>query len=293
MVFKVPGHQHHPLTGILLTLIAMSLFSCQDALIKHLLANYSVFQILFMRSFVIVIPLSCILFYRFGPQGFRTHRVLDHFKRVTFNLLAFLSFYFSLTRIELGQATAIAMSAPLITTVLSGPLLGERASKRQKSIVALGFVGVLLVIQPFAGSFDPMGIIAVIVGALMFSLLVIQTRKMTQTESTELMVIFAALTILCLSGVLMPVLWVTPVGQDWFLLFGVGFISLFAQLSIVHAYRFAPVYILAPFEYVTIPWALLLGWVIFAETPTVVMLFGVAIIIACGLGVIHAEHRKA
>ena len=139
----------------------------------------------------------------------------------------------------------------------------------------------------------PLGIVAVIIGALMFSLLVIQTRKMTQTESTELMVIFAGLTILCLSGVLMPVLWVTPVGQDWFLLFGVGFISLFAQLSIVHAYRFAPVYILAPFEYVTIPWALFLGWAIFAESPTVIMLFGVAIIIACGLGVIHAEHRKA
>ncbi len=289
----IPGHQHNPLTGILLTLVSMSLFACQDALIKYLTADYPLLQILFIRSIVVIIPLACVLYLRFGARGFHTSRALDHAKRVLFNLLAFLSFYYSLTRIDLGQAVAIAMSAPLITTTLSGPLLGERANTLQKTIVLIGFFGVLLVIQPLSGAFDWIGTASVLFGALMFSLLVIQTRKMIQTESTELMVFLAALTFFCLTALFMPILWVPPVGLDWLLLMGAGFVTLFAQLCIVHAYRFAPVYILAPFEYVTIPWALLLGWLIFAEIPTAIMLAGAGIIIACGIAIIEAERRAA
>ncbi len=292
MISVTHGHQHHPLTGILLTLVAMSLFACQDALVKYLAADYSLLQILFIRSIVVILPLSCFLFYKNGIRAFHTNRIVDHAKRVLFNILAFLSFYYSLTRIELAQATAIAMSAPLITTALSGRLLGESANQLQKIIVVVGFVGVLLVIQPHSGSFDPIGTITVLFGALMFSLLVIQTRKMTRTESTELMVFFAALTIFCVSGVFMPILWVAPVDQDWILLPAVGVVTLFAQLAIVHAYRFAPVFVLAPFEYITIPWSLLLGWLIFAETPTLIMLIGAAIIIACGITIVEVERRS-
>ncbi len=275
----------------MLTLLAMSLFSCQDALVKYLAEEFSLLQILFVRSVVVILPLSCLLYFKYGTQAFHTNRIFDHVKRVLFNILAFLSFYYSLTRIELAQATAIAMSAPLITTALSGPLLGERANVLQKVIVAAGFAGVMLVIQPFSGSFDLIGTVAVLFGALMFSLLVIQTRIMTRTESTELMVFFAASTIFCVSGPFMPILWVSPSGWDWTLLLTVGCVTMFAQLSIVHAYRFAPVYVLAPFEYITIPWALLLGWLIFTEIPTLMMLIGTAIIIACGITIIEVERR--
>ena len=293
MKFTTDGHQYQPLTGATLALVSMSLFSCQDALIKFLSAEYSLLQILFIRSFVVIVPLFCLLFFKIGIQAFHTNRPFDHCKRVFFNLGAFLLFYYSLTRIELAQATAIAMSAPLIMTALSGPLLGERANSVQKVIVAIGFFGVLLVIQPFTGDFDRLGIAAVIGGATMFAFLVIQTRKMTRTESTELMVFFAALTIFCLTGLFMPKLWVMPNGADWMLLISVGVVTMFAQLCIVHAYRFAPVYTLAPFEYVTILWSIFLGWLIFNELPTMWMLIGAAIIVACGLKVIHIEYRVA
>ncbi len=75
------------------------------------------------------------------------------------------------------------------------------------------------------------------------------------------------------------------------LLFGVGLISLVAQLRIVHSYQFAAVYVIAPFEYVTILWAILLGWLFFSEIPTAIMLSGCAVVIACGLVIVHLEHR--
>ncbi len=291
MKLSTKGHHHRPLTGATLALVSMSFFACQDALIKFLSAEYSLLQILFLRSIVVIVPLFFILFYQDGIRTFHTHHPFEHVKRVMFNLSAFLLYYYSLTRIDLAQATAIAMSAPLFMTVLSGKILGESAGTIQKTVVAAGFIGVLLVIQPFSGKFDWLGISSVIGGAVMFAMLVIQTRKMTRTESTQLMVFYAALTIFCLTALFMPSLWVQPVGTDWLLLLSVGVITMFAQLSIVHAYRFAPVYTLAPFEYVTILWALFFGWVIFSEIPTVLMLVGAGIIVACGIVIIQIERQ--
>lgn len=272
--------------------MSMTLFSWQDALIKLLSADYPLFQILFIRSGIIVVPLFFILLFRYGKTALATARPVDHMLRVLYNFTAFLSYYFAISRLELGQATALALSAPLFMTALSGPMLGETADLKRKLIIGFGFAGVVLVVQPNPGVTDWVGTVAALAGAFMFSMLAIQTRRMSATEPTELMVFYAGLTFLCVTGVIMPVQWVTPEPGDWLLLIGVGVVSLFAQLLIVHSYRFAAVYIIAPFEYITIIWALLLGWWLFAEIPDILMLVGVMVIILCGLVVIRLEHRE-
>ena len=85
--------------------------------------------------------------------------------------------------------------------------------------------------------------------------------------------------------------WQRPPLDDFVLLLSVGVVSLFAQFLIVHSYQFAAVYVIAPFEYVTILWALGLGWFFFQEQPTLMMLGGCGIIILCGLAIVHLEHR--
>ena len=288
------GRYNQPLTGALLGFMSMSLFSIQDALIKNLAEDYSLFQILFIRSGVIMIPLLCMLWFRYGARAFHTSRKLDHAIRVAFNFSAFMSYYFAISRLELGQATAIALSAPLFMTALSGPLLGEPADIRRKIILCIGFFGVLLVIQPDTGQTDWLRTGAALLGALLFALLGIQTRKMSATEPTELMVFFGALTFFCVTAIIMLFGgWRTPSNEDLALLLGVGVVSLFAQFLIVHSYQFAAVYVIAPFEYVTILWALGLGWFFFSEQPTLIMLGGCSIIILCGLAIVHLEHRVA
>ena len=227
-----------------------------------------------------------------GKSAFRTTRPGDHALRVLFNFTAFMSYYFAISRLPLGQVTAIALSAPLFMTALSGPLLGEPADGKRKAILAVGFVGVILTLQSDIGSFDWLGTGAAIVGALMFAMLGVQTRKMSATEPTELMVFFGGLTFFVVTGTVMLYQWTTPVGYDLVLLIGVGLISLVAQILIVHSYQFAAIYIIAPFEYVTILWAIVLGWVFFLEIPTLQMLTGAAIIIACGLVIVFIEKRQ-
>jgi drug/metabolite transporter (DMT)-like permease len=285
------GRYNRPLTGALLGFASMTFFSWQDALIKLLSTQYSLFQILFLRSGVIIVPLFFILIFRYGIRAFSTNRPLDHGIRVAYNFVAFLSYYFAISRLELGQATAIALSAPLFMTALSGPLLGEPADLKRKGVLGVGFLGVILVIQPDFAATDWLGTGAALFGALMFAMLGIKTRSMSATESTELMVFFGGLTFLVVTGLVMLESWITPTSGDLVLLLGVGAITLIAQLLIVHSYQFAAVYVIAPFEYVTILWAILLGWLFFAEIPTAMMLVGCAVVVACGLAIVHLEHR--
>ncbi|MCY3769216.1 MAG: DMT family transporter [Gammaproteobacteria bacterium] len=293
MSVSVHGRHNKPLTGAFLAFLSMSFFSCQDALIKLLAADYSLFQILFVRSIVIVIPLFVLLVFRGGKQAFYTSRCGDHAVRVLYNFMAFMSYYFAITRLPLGQVTAIALSAPLVMTALSGPLLGEHADGRKKLILAIGFIGVLLIVRPEASPVDWTGTGAALAGAFMFALLGIQTRKMSATEPTELMVFFSGLTFLMITGAIMLNQWVTPSLQDTAMLVGIGVVSLIAQLLIVHSYQFAAVYVIAPFEYVTILWAILLGLFVFSEAPTPLMLTGSVLIIGCGLVIVHLERPQA
>ena len=91
----------------------------------------------------------------------------------------------------------------------------------------------------------------------------------------------------------MPNLWITPAVDQLLILLAVGVVTLFAQYSIVHAYQFAEVHVLAPFEYIVILWALLFGWLLFSEVPTLIMLLGCAIVITSGLLVASDEKKNA
>ncbi|MEM7194952.1 MAG: DMT family transporter [Pseudomonadota bacterium] len=287
------GRFHRPMVGATLACTAMSLFAIQDAVIKLLSQGYSLFQILFSRSIVVVLILFVWLYRQKGLSTFRTSRVKDHALRVTFNFTAFLIYYFALSRLPLSVATAIALSSPLFLTALSGPLLGEPADFKRKLILATGFAGVLIVIQPNELTLDWIGVVAAVFGAFMFAMLGIQTRKMSATENTDLMVFYGSLVFLIITSMTLPFNWITPSSEDWVLLLSVGLITLFAQYAIVHAYQFAPVYVLAPFEYVIIIWAIVLGWLMFSEIPTAAMLSGSAVIIVCGLLVARMERMDA
>ena len=291
----IHGRYNKPVTGAMLGFASMSFFSCQDALIKLLSSGYPLFQILFLRSAIIILPLLIFILIRYGKSGFASHRKRDHALRVLFNFIAFFSYYYAISRLPLSQTTAIALSAPLFMTALSGPLLGEPADLKRKLILVAGFLGVVLVVQPNIQTTDWIGTGAALFGALMFALLGIQTRKMSATEPTELMVFFGGIAFFIVTGLFLAsgwAEWVQPAGKDWILLFGVGLITLIAQSLIVHSYQFAAVYVIAPFEYVTILWALLFGWLLFSELPTAMMLGGSAIIIICGMIIVQMERRQ-
>jgi len=269
----------------MLCLVSMSLFSIQDALIKWLTSDYWLLQLLFVRSLVIVFISGFYISLTTGRQGFVTRRPRDHLLRTSFNFLAFLCYYIAVTKMPLASATAIALTAPLFMTALSGPFLGEPVGFNRMLILLVRFVGVLIIIQPSTEGLNLAGSGYAISGAFFFSMLALQTRKMAKDENSELMVFYAALAFLLITGVLMVFYWETPNLTSLLLMIMLGCITVFAQYTIVHSYQYARVHVIAPFEYITVVWAILIGWFIFGEQPEPTMYLGAILIVLAGIGI--------
>jgi len=283
------GRYDRPSVAIAYCLMAMTLFSVQDTLVKWLTSDYWLIQLLFMRSIVIVVGSGLFISMKLGRNGFKTNRPGSHLLRILFNFFAFLSYYYAITRMPLADATSIALTAPLFMTMLSGPLLGEPVGIKRCLILVLGFAGAIIIIQPTASDLNLQGSLFALLGAFLFAMLAIQTRKMSKYENSELMVFYAALAFLPLTGLFMPFYWETPDPASLTLMLALGVITLFAQYAIVQSVQYARVHVIAPFEYITVFWAIFFGWVIFAEPPTLPTLSGASLIIAAGLGIIWCE----
>lgn len=257
----------------------------QDGLIKWLASDYWLLQLLFIRSLVIVFASGLYIAIKQGGSGFITHRPLDHVLRTSFNFIAFFTYYMAVTQMPLASATSIGMAAPLFMTALAGPLLGEPVGRNRFTMLMLGFIGVLIIIQPTSEGLNLGGSLYALCGAFFFAMLGIQTRKMAKYEDSELMVFYAALAILLLTGLFMLYYWETPNLTSLLIMVMLGVITLFAQYTIVHAYQYARVHVIAPFEYITVVWAILIGWFLFAEQPETTMYFGAVLIILAGIGI--------
>jgi drug/metabolite transporter (DMT)-like permease len=286
------GRHNKPAIAIALCLTSMSLFSVQDALIKWLTSDYWLLQLLFVRSLVIVIASGLYISITQGKAGFVTRRPVDHLLRTTFNFLAFFTYYMAVTQMPLANAISIGLTAPLFMTLLAGPLLDEPVGLNRMLILLVGFIGVLIVIQPTAGDLNLTGSLYALSGAFFFAMLAIQTRKMGKDENSELMVFYAALAFLIITGSFMIFHWQTPSLTDLLLMIMLGCITLFAQYTIVHAYQYARVHVIAPFEYITVVWAILIGWFVFAEQPSSTMYAGATLIILAGIGISWYEKAE-
>jgi drug/metabolite transporter (DMT)-like permease len=283
------GRYDRPTIAIAYCLTSMSLFSMQDAFVKWLATDYWLIQLLFMRSIVVVVGSGFFISTRHGRNGFKTSQPGNHLLRTGFNFFAFICYYTAITQMPLANATSIALTAPLFMTILSGPLLGEPVGIKRYSILMLGFVGAVIVIQPTATDLNLQGSFFALLGAFLFAMLAIQTRKMSKHENSELMVFYAALAFLPVTGVFMLFYWETPDPTSLALMLTLGVITLFAQFTIVQSFQYARVHVIAPFEYITVLWAILIGWFVFSEPPTFTMMSGASLIIAAGLGIIWYE----
>ena len=271
----------------------MTLFSMQDAVVKWLASDYWLIQLLFVRSLVVVAFSGLFIASRQGLDGFMTSNPGNHLLRILFNFFAFVSYYFAITLMPLANAVSIALTAPLFMTALSGPLLGEPVGLKRYAILALGFVGAIIVIQPTAADLNLKGSSLALTGAFLFAMLAIQTRKMGKHENSELMVFYAALAFVPITGAFMLFHWETPDPASLALMLTLGVITLFAQYTIIQSVQYARVHVIAPFEYITVLLAILIGWFVFAEPPSLTMLSGASLIIAAGLGIIWYERIDA
>ena len=284
--------------GVFLIITAIFLFDVQGAMIKHMGHQYPVSQIAIFRNLMGLLPSLLVLYlsqdWIDSGRPWKTARQTLSVLRGCMIVLAQLSFYFSLSKMELATATTLAFAGPLFVTSLAVPILAHRVGLWRATAVVIGFVGVVSIIRPGLDDFSVYSILPVM-AAFFYALASVSAKLFPKSDQTGLINLYASLTAMLLMILLTLVTrsWVT-VGSlvDWCWLLSMGLVGGVAALLMITAYRMTEPASLSPFEYFGIPFSFILGWVFFGEAPFRQLFPGVLLIVAAGLLVAWRERKQ-
>jgi drug/metabolite transporter (DMT)-like permease len=289
----------NPLRGIGLKVLSVCVFTAMAICIKASAPHVPPGQAVFFRSFFAMpVIVGWLAWQRDLRYGFRTRHPLGHVWRGLVGTSAMGLGFTALGLLPLPEATALGYAAPLLTVIFAAMFLGEQVRAFRLTAVGFGLVGVLIVLWPNltvgVDDAEPMlavGAMAALLGAVFAALAQVFVRKLIHTEKTATIVFYFSLTASLLSLVTLPFGWVVPMPSEAVLLVGAGLLGGVGQILLTESYRHAETAVIAPFEYVSMLLALVLGYVIFAEVPTRSMLIGAVLIVAAGLFIIWRERR--
>jgi drug/metabolite transporter (DMT)-like permease len=277
--------------GIALMLMTVACFAIVDAVVKRMSGAIDPLQIIALRyvfGFLIttafVNPWTRPGIMHSRARGLQAGRALCAITATTCS-------FFALPHLPLTQFTAISFAAPLIVALLAGPLIGEWVGRRRLAAILFGFAGVLMVTRPGL-SMHPAVVLPV--GTACFNaLFVVATRFIAAHDRAETTMIYSGLVGAVLFLPVLPFVWKAP--SDPLVWFGLAVVCILAPLGqwlLILAYRGAPAPVLAPFSYVQLIFAALLGYLVFGQAPDGWTLFGGAMIMASGLYLLHRERRR-
>ncbi|MFO7854186.1 MAG: DMT family transporter [Paracoccaceae bacterium] len=289
-----------PLRGILLKVLSVALFMAMTACIKATTEHVPPGEAVFFRSLFAIPPILGWLALRGElASGFRVSNPLAHLWRGLIGASAMALMFAAFGLLPLTEVVAITYAAPLFVTILAAMFLGEAIRLYRLAAVALGMAGVAIILSPrlsldaLAGATEgeTLGAMLALFAAVMMALAQVFVRKLVRTETTSSIVFWFSLTTTGLSLLTLPLGWVVPSGWEAVLLVSAGLIGGVAQILITSAYRHAEVGVIAPFEYVSMIFALAIGYVLFDEVPTGVVLAGAALVATGGILIIWRERK--
>lgn len=274
--------------GILYMVLSTILFGAVNAIVKWEVAIYPVGEVAFFRAIFALIPVLLFVLPRRGFDVFRTDRFRDHFRRAASQLGSMTCIFFAFKLMPLAGATAISFSAPLLTTLLSILLLKEKVGIHRWSALVVGFAGVLLVTRPGAGEFQ-WGAVFALGNAILISTVAIAIRQMSLTELSDTLIVYQCLLLVPLTALLLPFGFTTPTALDFLLLTALGVINGIAQFCWTKALHLAPASAVTPFNYLSLIWAIIVGFLIWGDRPTSDLILGSAIVVGSGLYLLWRE----
>jgi len=279
--------------GILLRVSAMACMAVLSAIVKWCSAQgVPVFEIIFFRNAFAFVPLAIYIWRTTGFRVLRTQRPGGHLTRSAIGLAGMVCAFTALQRLPLTAATALSFAAPLFMTALAAPILGERVGPHRWVAVAVGFVGVLVMVRPDPSHMNTLGALLALGGALGSAGAMIAIREIGKTEPGPTIVFYFTLAGAALGLASLPFGWVMPDLRTLALLVFGGLIGGVGQLLLTQALRVAPVGVVAPFDYIQLVWASLIGFLVFGELPRAATLAGAVIVAASGVYILYREIRR-
>ncbi|MDB4081479.1 DMT family transporter [Candidatus Pelagibacter sp.] len=296
--------------GILFILLGMALFSIQDALIKFIYEDAALYELYFGRTFVAFVLLVGYLKFSNQKIILKTHYPLLTIFRVICFFFGFSFFYISLTYMSLAMANALFFSSPFFVSILATIFLKEKVGIRRWSAIFVGFLGVYIILNPDFNDFDYMKL-APVACALCYAISMTITKITSEKDNVYTQMIhlyFGAIIISILFFIFTgkgqfnnfndPTFqfifreWFTNISFAWPFIIAMGCIGAFAFFFVFSAYSVASPSVVSLYEYSLIIWSILIGYILFNNTPTIRTFIGVSIIIGAGIYIYLREKTK-
>jgi drug/metabolite transporter (DMT)-like permease len=265
-------------------------FSSLDASAKYL-SNELPLWVLLWGRYVFNFLFVALFFVRGAPADIiHTQNIKLQILRSILLVASTLTFWMALMLLPLADCVVILFVAPLLVTMLAAPLLGESVGRHRWTAVLLGFVGVMVVMRPGFRIFDWVLILPLIT-ALLYAGVQISTRILGRTDGALTTLLYSSAGGVIISTIGVLFFWVTPSLEQWLVLGWLGFLGALGHYLMIKAYEIAPASLLAPFDYTTLIWATILGFVMFGDLPDTWTVLGAIIIMSSGLYLIRRESR--
>ncbi|MEO1168528.1 MAG: DMT family transporter [Pseudomonadota bacterium] len=289
--FSLP--EQRPVAGIVLRILAATVFAFMAAMVK-IGADHGLhpIEMIFWRFAFALPPLLLWVLLRPGLQIIKTRRPLAHLWRALIGFVAMGFGYWAITLLPLAEATAISFAAPIFATLLSAIFLLERVGWHRWSAVLIGFIGVLVIVQPHNMSLPGEGLIVALISAFGVACVIITIRQISRTERALTTVFWFTAISAVGTGLIVPFFAENHDWQGWAIMVAIAILGGTAQLLLTGSLRLAPVVVVAPFDYTQLLWAVTLGWLIWSDIPSVATWSGAAIIIGSGLYTLYRERMR-
>lgn len=281
--------RHHPAAAAAWMLLAGLSFAFMDAAMKWIADSYSPFQVTVFRG-IAALPLVLVwILWRGRVRTLLSVHWPLHLLRGVLGVGVMAGFVYGVARMPLSTAYAIVFVAPLMVTALAVPLLGEKVGPRRWSAIIGGLLGVLVVLRPgMAGVATGPGLVLVL-AALCYAIAAITVRKLAQRDSPEALVFWFLVLLSVFAGAIAIPDWQPLQSEHLWLVAAIGLTGALGQVALTHAFRLAEASQIAPLEYVTLVWVVLLDLAIWQVLPDGVTWLGAAIIVGSGLYLIRRE----
>ena len=299
--------------AIMFIVLGMFFISVNDMVIKRFSGEYPLHEMVFLRSAIGLLFTLILIHLEGGWRILKTDQPGLHALRAVMVFASNMTYFAALAVLPLPDATALFFIAPIMITVLSIPILGERVGPRRWGAVIVGFCGTIIMVRAQGSTRGEVSVwiyLLPILAAFFYATMQVLTRKLAKTKASAMafyiqitFVLFCGISGLIvgngqfadgvqhLSLVFLLRAWIVPSAADMSYFVLIGILATGVGYCLSQAYRSAPAATVAPFEYVLLPMSIMWGWVIFADWPGLPVWFGSAIIIAAGLYVIWREHK--